>query len=623
MKTKLATIFYVAAIIIIIVLNECKKEEVPSLTTNDVSSISQTTAVSGGEILSEGSSSISVKGVCWGTSIEPTINDNKTNDGNGIGGFISNITGLNPGTTYLVRAYATNSEGTGYGLVKSFQTNAATVPALITTDVTSITQTTSVSGGTITSDGASSIIARGVCWSTSDNPTITDNNTSDGTGTGNFTSNITGLSGNTTYSVRAYATNSIGTAYGNQVSFTTSPLPPTITTIAPTSITATTCNSGGNISNDGGAPIIARGVCWNTTQNPITSNSKTEDGTGIGTFTSILTGLTKSTTYYLRSYATNLVGTNYGDEATFTTSDGVAQLSTVAVVPTSSSAAISGGVITTDGGFAITSRGVCFSISHNPTTSDSKTTDGSGIGAFVSTITGLQENSIYFIRAYAINASGTFYGNELSYFNFGTLGDIDGNVYKTIGIGTQIWMIENLKTTKYIDGSVIPLISDGTTWSNTITPAYCWYNDDGNTYKDTFGALYNWHTINTGKLCPLGWRIPSDNDWHNLALFLDPNAGTDPTESYIAGGKLKESGLAHWESPNTGATNETGFTALPGGYRYIDGVFDNVGKSGFWWSSTEYSSSLAFFRFIYYNSSTLSWNVPNKRNGFSVRCVKD
>lgn len=197
------------------------------------------------------------------------------------------------------------------------------VPTLTTTAVSAITDISAISGGTITSDGGENITARGVCWGTSPGPIVTGNNTSNGTGTGAFSSNLTGLSPSTLYYVRAYATNSVGTAYGNELSFTTlptAPVLPTLTTAALTAITYSTSTSGGNVSADGGATVTARGVCWSTTPNPLATGNHTTDGTGTGTFISSVTGLTANTTYFIRAYATNSAGTAYGNELNFTTS---------------------------------------------------------------------------------------------------------------------------------------------------------------------------------------------------------------------------------------------------------------------------------------------------------------
>jgi uncharacterized protein (TIGR02145 family) len=196
-----------------------------------------------------------------------------------------------------------------------------------------------------------------------------------------------------------------------------------------------------------------------------------------------------------------------------------------------------------------------------------------------------------------------------------TATDIDGNIYSTVTIGTQVWMVENLKTTKYNDGTPIPWVTDSAAWSNLTTPGYCWYNNDA-ANKNTYGALYNWFTINTGKLAPVGWHVPSDTEWKTLTTFLG--------SENIAGGKLKETGLIHWRSPNAEATNESGFTALPGGHRDINGTFSVMGDDGYWWSATEYSTTgKVWYRNMNYNYAGVVSVSNNKINGHSVRCLKD
>jgi len=195
------------------------------------------------------------------------------------------------------------------------------IPTVTTASMTNITQTTATGGGNVTSDGGANVTTRGVCWDTSPNPTTANSYTTDGNGTGIFVSNLTGLIANMLYYVRAYATNSIGTAYGNEVTFSTLPNPvlPTVTTTAATNISQTTATSGGNVTSDGGATVTVRGVCWSTSSNPTTADSHTSDGNGTGIFVSNITGLTSNTSYYVRAYATNSVGTSYGYELTFTT----------------------------------------------------------------------------------------------------------------------------------------------------------------------------------------------------------------------------------------------------------------------------------------------------------------
>jgi uncharacterized protein (TIGR02145 family) len=188
--------------------------------------------------------------------------------------------------------------------------------------------------------------------------------------------------------------------------------------------------------------------------------------------------------------------------------------------------------------------------------------------------------------------------------------DHEGNYYKVVRIGTQTYMAENIKATKYDDGMALTLVTDKTAWNTSSKPGYCWYND-APAYKDTYGALYNWYAVNSGKLCPAGWHIPTNTEWITLRSYL---GGVN------VGNKLKEIGTTHWLSPNDG-TNESGFTALPGGYRNIDG-FPVIGTYGAWWSSTEYSPSDADDWFVS-NSGDFSIGHDIKPNGLSVRCLKN
>jgi hypothetical protein len=340
---------------------------------------------------------------------------------------------------------------------------------------------------------------------------------------GVFASLLSGLTANTTYYVRAYATNTLGTAYGNEVTFTTTNAPltiPVLTTTAVTNVYNTSASSGGTITNDGGTAVTARGVCWSTSPTPTTANSKTTDGTGIGTFTSAVSALTPSTTYYIRAYATNSVGTAYGDELTFTTTNvatTVPTLTTTAISSVTETSASSGGNISADGGSPVTARGVCWSTTTNPTTANSKTNNGTGIGSFTSNITSLTGNTTYYVRAYATNSAGTAYGNQLSFTTPASCGtsvtDIDGNVYEIVQIGTQCWLKQNLKTSKYRNGDPITTGLDNATWVSTTEGAYCYYNDNSG-YNPNHGKLYNFLAVNDSrKICPNGWHIPTAAEW--------------------------------------------------------------------------------------------------------------
>ena len=585
----------------------------PVLTTTVLTAITSTTATSGGNINTDGGSAVTARGVCWATTQNPTTAGSKTTDGTGPGTFTSNLTGLLPGTTYYVKAYATNSIGTTYGNQETI-TTVGVAPVLTTATPAAITSTTATSGGNISSDGGSAVTARGVCWATTQNPTTAGSKTTNGTGPGTFTSNLTGLLPGTTYYVKAYATNSIGTTYGNQVTLTTTAVMAVLTTTATSAITSTTATSGGNISGDGGSAITVRGICWATTQTPTIANFKTTSGAGIGTFSGNLTGLSRTTTYYVRAYATNSIGTSYGGQETFTTLAEAPVVATAAISAITNTSATSGGTVTSDGGSTISAKGVCWATSTNPTISNSKTTDGTGPGTFTSNISGLISGRTYYMRAYATNGITTTYGSEVS-FTPGTVTDIDGNVYHYIVIGTQTWMVENLKTTKYRNGDAISNITSS--WTSLVTGAYSWYSNDAATYKAAYGALYNWYAVaDTRGIAPAGWHVPTDAEWKTLTDYLGGSS--------VAGGKLKEAGTSHWITPNTGASNSSGFTALPGGNRYyIDGTFRNVGSNGNWWCITASDATNAWNRYLDFNHGNVERYNYGKQLGFSVRCVRD
>jgi hypothetical protein len=389
--------------------------------TTPVTSIGQTTAISGGNISSDGGSPVTARGVVWSTSANPTTSNSKTTDGTGIDTFTSTISGLSPKTTYYVRAYATNVNGTTYGTQTSFAT--IDVPELTTTAISNLTNNSAQSGGSISTDNGSAITAKGVVWSTNQNPTIAlTTKTSNGAGSSNFTSNLTSLSPSTTYYVRAYATNAAGTGYGNQVILTTSTVPTVFTNITISNITDNDAQSGGTVAADGASTVTARGVVWSTSTNPtVTLPTKTIDGTDTGPFTSVITGLTGNTTYYVKAYATNANGTSYGSEVSFTTTT-IPTLTTSPVINVSTTFATSGGVISSDGGVSVTARGVCWSTSPNPTIAlSTKTSDGTGTGTFTSNITGLTLNTTYYVRAYATNANGTAYGAQVSFTTLSTI----------------------------------------------------------------------------------------------------------------------------------------------------------------------------------------------------------
>lgn len=197
----------------------------------------------------------------------------------------------------------------------------------------------------------------------------------------------------------------------------------------------------------------------------------------------------------------------------------------------------------------------------------------------------------------------------------GLITDADGNVYHKVSVGNQVWMKENLKTTKFRNGNKVPLVPGFTAWMRLTTPGYCWYDNDPASNKETFGALYNWHAVNSGKLCPAGWHVPTAEEWITLIEYL---GGEN-----VAGGKLKEEGTLHWDNPNTGATNELGFDAVAGGARGIDGSFIMIGQRCSWWTSTvlnDWSAKSVNIDHYETRAKVISYG---KTNGMSVRCIMD
>lgn len=299
-------------------------------------------------------------------------------------------------------------------------------------------------------------------------------------------------------------------------------------------------------------------------------------------------------------------------------------LTTSAVNDITQTTANCGGNITTDGGSTVTARGVCWSTNQNPTIADTKTTDGTGTGSFPSNLTGLTANTTYYVRAYATNGAGTAYGEQQSFttqsavpINGEGVTDIDDNFYTSVIIGTQEWMAENLRVTKYRNGDLIGTTSPSTLdISSESTPKYEWAYDGNESNVATYGRLYTWYAVtDTREVCPTGWHAPSDDEW---AILIDYLGG-----QYEAGGKLKETETTHWNSPNYGATNETGFTALPSGRRSSYGDFFYIGTVGLWWSSTGGGFDHAWIRTMDYGDGNVLFDTCPRNYALSVRCLKD
>jgi uncharacterized protein (TIGR02145 family) len=337
------------------------------------------------------------------------------------------------------------------------------------------------------------------------------------------------------------------------------------------------------------------------------------------------TELIQNTTYTYRISSFNAVekSSTYSNEISLTTNTQVElpNLETKNISLISAATASSGGVIYSDGSSEITTKGIVWSTNLNPTVDLlTKTSDGIGLDNFTSSIAGLSANTTYYVRAYATNNEGTAYGNQISFTTsppISTITDIDGNVYELITICNQTWTKTNLNVSKYRNGDIIPQVDDYKEWGSLTTGAWCYYaNSSSNGI--TYGKLYNWYAVNDPRgLAPVGFHIPTETEWDTMLLCL---GDTD-----VAGGKMKETGTIHWNSPNIDATNSSGFTGIPGGSINPLNGFYTIGNQATWWSTTSASAypDYAFTCGLQFNFEFAIRNIEPKNYGLSVRCIKD
>ena len=418
-----------------------------------------------------------------------------------------------------------------------------------TSDVSDISSNTAKSGGKILNDGGKDILAKGVVWGRSENPSLESNHgfTDEGSGVGEFSSNIINLNRGVKYYVRAYVTNKSGTSYGSEISFSTLDVP-RIATNDVFNIMKRSAKVGGYITNDGGQLVTERGIVWSTSQHPTLTNNKLILGEGSGSFTSEIAELKPETTYYVRAYATNSVGTAYGNQVSFTTINIPNVLYTASIKNVTSNSAVSGGSISRDGGAPIVERGVVWSTSSQPTILHNKITNDRDTGSFTSEIAELKPETTYYVRAYATNNVGTAYGNQVSFTTerkYGTVTDIDNNEYRTVWIGKQMWMAENLRVTRFRNGSNITNITSALKWAeNRSDPAWSYYgNESANDSR--LGKLYNSQAVRDSRgLCPTGWRIPSVDDWKELRDYFEDNPNAKRDFSVVSAG-FRNGGRPH------------------------------------------------------------------------------
>jgi len=397
----------------------------------------------------------------------------------------------------------------------------------------------------------------------------------------------------------------------------------------------TTATLNGIVFWEGTAPVTDRGFCWSTSEVKSLGNNVVFCGSGFGPFTFPLTGLELNTKYYVSAFATNSVGTYLSQSKTFTTLPSTPLVSTLSASYYTLSSVVVGGDVYSEGLSAVTECGIYFGLISEQGSTGTKIPIGKGAGKFSTKLDKLNAGIAYYAKAYATNSYGTTYGSPISFTMWnGSMNDIEGNIYGTQSIGSQVWMAENLRVTMYNDGTEIPIITSNSKWAELSTPGYCWYNNNEDTYKHLYGALYNWHSVNTGKLCPAGWHVPTRIESATLMAFLSNTSYLNITSFNAA-----KSMAAKWDwvsssiSGSIGndieSNNKSGLSALPAGYRFKDdGTFNKIGYNTTFWTSSEYSlydgTKTTAYNFLLYNNSNYAYlQNSSKKNGYSVRCILD
>ena len=624
---------------------------------------------------------ITERGIYWNTVGNPGVNDHKViHEENGVGEYVCKMENLEPNKTYYVRAYAENQIGVGLGDVLFYQTIVTELPTVSTAEVTDITSTSATCGGTVISEGGSPVSSCGVCWSTEHNPTIENDFTIDGSGLGDFMSSLTRLTPNTLYYIRAYATNSFGTNYGEEVSFTALDGLPEVITLEVTDIGYVTAIGHGKVTNEGTSEVTERGICWGLEHNPDLNDGNGHSGTGLGEFEVQMTDLLPNKRYYVRAYATNAHGTVYGNEESFETK--ATELPTVTTASVGQfdftyHTAVGGGEVTSDGGDAVTERGIYFGTDPDPVTTGTKiVANTAGIGSFTCTLGGLVDEKTYYVCAYAKNGQGTSYGSVMSFdYSHVPVGAIKGvfsvsssrKVYFSQGnlqyrASDRRWRFaehqydcigEDNSNISETYSNYIDLFGWGTSgwesgahcyqpWSTDITPSYYY---PGNSYTNDLSGRYanaDWGVYNAiynGGNQAGQWRTLTKDEWvyvfegrNNASLkyghgkvngvngmILLPDNWTLPLGlSFTAGnsGWVNVYNTEEWER-----MEDNGAVFLPAAGIRRNGVSpESVGSEGYYWSTSYYNSNSACNVFF----MTLSLNLQHffaRYGGCSVRLV--
>lgn len=505
------------------------------------------------------------------------------------------------------------------------------LPSVTTTIATEISATSAVSGGNITDDGGAQIITGGVCWNTSENLTTEGSRTIEGGKLSSFSSNISQLTPNTTYYVRAYAINSVGTGYGKSLSFKTLGDKPSLSNLNASKITinSTTLNGSVNaiflpttVTFEYGLTSSYGNTVTNA-QNPVTGNSNVN-------VTADITGLAPGTTYHFRIKTENSLGITYSSDMTFTTLGKIPSVTSKAVTNLQMTQARINGVVNPNylpttvlfEWGTTTSFGNTIDLTQNPI-------DGNSSVNVFTDLSGLSPMTTYYFRIKATNELGTSFGEILTFKTFAAI-DADGNGYYSVQIGSQTWLTENLKTTKFLNGDIIgttiPATKDVLSES---APNYQWAPNGIESNVDIYGRLYSWYAvIDIRHLCPTGWSIPTDTEWTILTDFLTNNGyGIDGSGNDIAKSMAAKTGWNPSEAmsiiSNDPGNNSSGFTALPAGYRFGGDRFTTLGYVCTWWTSSEQLASTALYRELYNSVSFINIGITVKSaSACSIRCIK-
>jgi uncharacterized protein (TIGR02145 family) len=508
---------------------------------------------------------------------------------------------------------------------------------ILTKEALSIGYENATLGGIIVNSTSIEIIEKGILWGEqADLSFSTDNFTAVGNGNQSFDVILSQLIPNTTYFFQAYIKTQNEILKGETKSFSTKALGMAlIETLLPVQITPTTALLKGYVSYEGGSPVTNRGFVIGTLPNPDLSTAEViAVGQGQGMYEQNVNQLLPGMTYYVRAYAFNALGASYGDVLVFSTPATVPTLTTKPIQNIGLYTAKSGGEIESDGGSVITQKGIVWSTQPNPTISlTTKTLNGGGVSNFEANLNQLVPNTTYYVRAYATNSVGTAYGNTITFNTLPiptSVTDVDGNVYTVLVLGNQVWMQENLKTTKYCNGDQIPMYMSDVQWQALTTGGWSYYDNIGG--NETLGKLYNFYAASDVRNpCPCGWHVPTDAEWTQLENYLIANGmnfdnttqGNKIAKSMASTNMWQTSSIFGAVGFNPSTNNTSGFNGIPAGRRFNTGEFVNLGSTAAWWTATQQNTTLAWYRWLSKDGLDSKRSSSNKTFGYTIRCVMD